>query len=151
MTREEKIAKIYEVIARKDLSFGCKIVSQVYENNMIITEIFDEGWDIQNYKDWDNWYLRYLSYSGSVNVRDVLFVIWHPVMIWDVLDWIEKNTEFWLWTWYDWPQVSDHMWQIAIYCGKSFWWWLWKNMRQPIENQSDECIDYIYNLITNNG
>jgi hypothetical protein len=47
------------------------------------------------------------------------------VMIWDVLDWIEK------WNFFD---------KIVILQ-------LWKEKRKPIEKQSEECIEYFYNLI----
>ena len=62
----------------------------------------------------------------------------NKVMIWDVLDFIEKNdlnnirfdnkTGIVLNTYDD---ILDE----------------WQEKRKPIEEQSDDCIDYIYNLI----
>lgn len=53
--------------------------------------------------------------------------IWHPVMIWrcDLL--IEK-----------WPDYFDE-WILILD--------LWEDKDKPIENQSERCIDHIYNLI----
>ena len=57
-------------------------------------------------------------------------IIWHDVMIWDVLDWKLKNwkNEFLTWIFHD-----------TAY--------LWHFLRLPIEKQSEQCIDYVYNLI----
>jgi len=51
-----------------------------------------------------------------------------PVMIWDVLDWIEKQDN---WEYIDNVEVIN----------------IWKNKKLSIEEQSDECIKYIYNLL----
>ena len=55
-------------------------------------------------------------------------------MIWDVfdrLDWYEKDIiNFWL---------SDNEMEILVL------WNMWKN--KPIDDQSDECIDFIYSLL----
>jgi len=62
----------------------------------------------------------------------------HPVMIWDVLDWIDVNIS----AIYDSHWGRDKHWEAVtdlIY--------LWKTKRATIEEQSDECIDYIFNLI----
>lgn len=133
MSRQDKIDKIYEVVARKDLSFGCEIFSQAYNKNMIITEVFDECWDVI-YKEWDNCFLRYLWYTGSVNVRDAVFVIWHPAMMGDVLDWVRSED----------IKIPD---EDIFYIPENRLLRLRTKRREPIENQSDECIEYIYNLI----
>lgn len=71
-----------------------------------------------------------------------------PVMIWDVIDWIEKNSEsykpiigekfFMTWVW------KKKKIKILSECCLFFW----KEKRKPIEEQSDECIEFVYNLIS---
>lgn len=120
--------------------------------------------------------------------------LWHlikenPVMIWDVLDYIEKNIwhsnpcplcwnndiqienfDNWLsWMqsefswWYCWKDDCDwssnnrvyndlnwDAWDVK-YCSIMDLVWInenfWKEKRKPLEEQTDECIDYIYNLV----
>ena len=54
------------------------------------------------------------------------------VMIWDVLDYIEKNIKL--------NQIKIH--NIKVDNDN-----LWKEKRKPIEEQSDDCINYIFDLI----
>ena len=71
-----------------------------------------------------------------------IFVDWtqerwyYPVMIWDVLDraynWL--NTQF----------ARTELYKRLIYKSVDT---CWKNMRRPIQYQSDECIRYIYSLL----
>jgi len=57
---------------------------------------------------------------------------WHsPVMIWDVLDWMQPK--YWIWI----PDLENR----SEVCMKR------EHKRKPIEEQSEECIDFIYNLI----
>ena len=111
MTKEQMIDKIYEVIADKTLSFGCLCI--VDSMNPIKYRMC--RWDERP-------------------KTEILKIIWHPVMIWDVLDWIESwksNSlqEF----------ISDNItWVIQ----------LWKEKRKPIEEQELSCISYIYSLIS---
>lgn len=71
---------------------------------------------------------------------------YHPVMIWDVLDWIKTNLKEK--TYY----TTIEYWEKQKY----FRQWLCARMavskdlrtqpRLPIEDQSEECISFIYNL-----
>ena len=61
----------------------------------------------------------------------------NPVMIWDVLDWIEKNIKE--------ENINDQWWKdtavnhlLNIYNSK----------RKPIEDQSELCIKFIYELVS---
>ena len=56
--------------------------------------------------------------------RRWLFVYWHPVMIWDVLK---------RWNW-----------QTTV---MTLTQWVRRYLDKPIDDQSDECIDYIVSLI----
>ena len=50
-----------------------------------------------------------------------------PVMIWDVLDYISKKT------------FREFLYNYLIEN--------WKEKRKPIEEQSSDCIDYVFNLL----
>ena len=56
---------------------------------------------------------------------------WH---IGDVLDWYDKNNPAHLW-WWNWEINGE----IIVR--------MWYKLRHPIEEQSDECIEFVYNLI----
>ena len=123
-------------------------------------------------------------------VEKYFTIIWHPVMIGDVLDWIKKNIETtygtcpecWWEVWYDEWQEASHSgtwslwdWPPSYYCINSKWdhkvdsfvnptwprepirtllwedyWeitpWIYKReeTRKPIDEQSEECIKFIY-------
>lgn len=121
MTKEEKIKKIYEIVADKELSFWCR-VKRVNENLII-----SKG----NCRD----YCVYDTKEHAQRIYDTVWlknrIIWHPVMIWDVLDW--------LWTWWDNRLYNAvNIWNITD---------CWNHKREPIECQSDECISFIFSLI----
>lgn len=121
--KQDMLDKIYEVIADKTLSCWCNILLPNHHNKWpyvyINEEHFFNGYVILNNKE------------QIVNIDEWdITVMWHPVMIGDVLDWIENrdNTH---------DNISD-WYAVTKY---------WKNKRHPIENQSDECIEYIFNLL----
>lgn len=142
MNKETKIVKIYEKIADKTLSFWCKVKShhnrkskEWYTNDIFISNSLKNYYYHSCPIDWEYiWKPRYKS--------DSIEIIWHPVMIWDVLDWIDKNIKH---TEFDIASFIDIKWRISIYKVN-----LLRNRidyRKPIEDQSEECIDFIYNLI----
>ena len=69
---------------------------------------------------------------------------WHSnwdikcVMIWDVLDWIEETRFYWIsdWTYED--NITLETYTILM---------LWSKFRKPLEEQSDDTIDYLYSLL----
>lgn len=148
MTRDEKIKRIYEVISDKTLSFWCIIKShhnrkpKTWSWLQYTNDIFVSKW-LKNYYYWscpvDDEYIWKPRYKS-----DSIEIIWHPVMIWDLLDWAEKkskeNKEFL-------TKFTDKNCYIC-------WIWIelhnmftnWEYTREPIEKQSDKCIDYIYSL-----
>jgi len=64
------------------------------------------------------------AYNDIVYQKDEYKIIWHPVHIGDVIDyWDFEGTEYALLK-------------------------KWQNKRLPIDDQSDECIDFVYSLIT---
>ena len=68
----------------------------------------------------------------------VVEIIGHPVMIGDVLDYIEP---YWKGYAQDVRFDRERKRKIDIALLQ------WDKKREPIEKQSDECIDYIYSLI----
>ena len=128
MNKKQMIDKIYEVIADKEFIFGCKVKYEYHWLN----KIWDWWWDL-NTTEWI-WYCNWHWYheeSGDMcgnkykHTYKLEKIIWHPVMIWDVLDmeWIDDN------------DIIEYIMDLFI------------EKRKPIEEQSEECIKFIYNLI----
>jgi len=70
--------------------------------------------------------------------------LWFDILfIWDVLDWLVQwqvkriSTEwvFIIWDWYAKPYIDKVLWE-------------WEYLRKPIEEQSDDCVRYIYKLVS---
>lgn len=137
MTKEEKIEAIYAEIANKELTLGCKLQTELWRTVSIVEETTDELWyivvspeslygdnDVGAFYCWIR--VRWLE---AIEPIDIAEIIWHPVMLWTIFERYSSskwfiNSQFILalvdkWTWYD----------------------------KSIEDQSDECIDYVYNLI----
>lgn len=132
MPREQKLTAIYKEIANKKVSFGCRYMHDGY-----IYTVDDSNYRL--HKEWNNYCLyigticncpieiveKYNEYKNYWVVE----IIWHPVMIGSIFERYSSsrwfiNSQFIMsliekWTWYD----------------------------RPIEEQSDECIDYVYSLI----
>ena len=135
-SREKKIETIQRVIGNKELSFGCKVTMQDNDYDYHSCRIVGKH--------------RWLDYVFTTDIG----IVWeadtiegHPVMIWDVLDWIDKNC-WWLcrnidvedFAWSYW--ANDELGRIL-----NNWYRLRTDLRKPIEDQSDGCISYVYSLI----
>ena len=159
MTREEKIEEIYEVIADKTLSFGCRLVMfdivwRTIDYTMDIVYMWDEELFIDTscswWKCWNDVKIHKIKWDHITVLESICWdrddywasadylkskykTIGHPVMIGDVLDWYcnvyYSNTY--------WPKEYKDI---------DLCWW---EKRKPIEEQSDECINFIHSLITN--
>ena len=142
-SKQKKLEFIYEKIANKDLTFGCKLLSKKEISWWSITFvkwsdfIFIKSRNDENilYKDKDFWWHLYLTDTEF----EYLKVIWHPVMIGDVMEYFNEqlnqtlNKTWWVWKYY---WVNERI--IILWFGR---------MRKPIEEQNDACIDYIYDLL----
>lgn len=123
MTKEEKIAVIYKEIANKELTFWCKVMN-MDEEGVIIDTTPHPDW-VAVY--WEGWWIT------RENFKDDVTIVGHPVLLADVLNFIDEQ--------------HQTMWMGMLkYEEALFHFWLSK--REPIENQSDDCIDYVYNLIS---
>ena len=89
------------------------------------------------------WEYDYCPYESKL--EDYVEIIWHPVMIGDVYQWLfdnkmESNVVY--------VKNPIRWWKVEQYSSnKEFIFWRRENRRKPIENQSEECITFIYNLI----
>ncbi len=125
MTKQEMIDKIYEVVADKTLSFWLKYSITVNLNwEHTWEEIRILLWEEDEHFDLDNCDHIVVWFNTSKEQAWVWDIIWHPVMIWDILDWIKNN-----------PRPALQIFKF------------WELTRKPIEDQSEECIEFIYNLI----
>lgn len=123
MTKEEKLKAIYEKVANKELTFWCKVMNLDEEGVIIDTTLHPEWVAVY----WEGWWIT------RENFKDDVVIVGHPVLLVDVLNFIDEQ-----------PQP---MWMGMLkYEEALFHFWLSK--REPIENQSDDCIDYVYNLIS---
>lgn len=167
MNRKQKINAIYEKIANKELSFWCRVLIETTwlchscsgwydeEYTGIVYEHCTWLWDtrtvnVSEYQIWDlitywvfayhdsleesddvdmelysscDWSCGYGDTNGEAKDSTYLHkIIWHPVMIGTVLSWY--------WTSNAQELINN-----------------WNYYDKPIEEQSDECIDYVYSLI----
>ena len=114
MTREEKLNAIYKEIADKELSSWCVIILNTQDALG------------RNY--------RYTISRGNERPEDeIKAIIWHPVMFWDVFEFLEKLAEDYD---YEWRQQEFD--NLNLFREKK---------RKPIDEQSDECIRYVYSLL----
>ena len=127
ITQDQMVEAIYKEIANKELSEWCRIKWNINTWNIqyIKKSICEpaEFWWTQNLEEYA-W--RIYMYSGSTSktiwINDIKKIEWHPVMIGDVLN------KLW------WENI------IEIYNR-------WYELLKPIEDQSKECKEYIYNKI----
>ena len=155
-TKQEKIDAIYEKIANKDLSFGCRIMLKnqeivmenqpveygTLENYEVVWSIIGRYWTL--YWWWITMEIEKIYFNDSFYSEEEvsdgfkeefsfdedneekdwnLEIIGHPVMLGDVMEYFYGSVRF------------------------SEWWKCWRKLTKPIEDQSDDCIDFIYNLI----
>ena len=185
MNRQQKIDTIYEKIANKDLSFGCRIMLKnqeivmenqpveygTLENYEVVWSIIGRYWTL--YWWWITMEIEKIYFNDSFYSEEEvsdgfkeefsfdedneekdwnLEIIGHPVMIGDVMDFFEEHSETDEGTVTQWDGVKT----IKMWCTKEKkieilnynLFLVWKKKRNPIEEQSNECIDFIYNLIS---
>lgn len=113
-------------------------------NNLTYSEIFDftdfSEDDISCYED--------SLYSTNIEGYKHAEIIGHPVMIGDVMDYFENIAldKIYDYIWVKKEEIPDLILQKTKDARMKIFP-LWKQKRKPIEEQSDDCIDFIYNLI----
>lgn len=135
MNRQQKIDAINDVIARKDLNFGCKTFHKVDWKRSFKARIITDKIE----KDYGTFYRVKLDSENSVTwlQEKEMEIIGHPVMLGDVIDYI--NEDIYPGAGYD--HVFYHSWESVVDVVN-----LWEEKRKPIEDQPDDCIDYVYKL-----
>lgn len=139
ISKETMLEKIYKEIARKDLSFGCKI-RNIHSYYKIIEDVpsivirrntkyfWNDLLDISTSKEISHW-VRFDE------------IIWHPVMIGDVLNRVANNIKRNLFT------NLDNANRFKVWYFEKIIREFWLNIDKPIEEQDIECIKYVYDLL----
>ena len=117
MTREEKIQAIYEAMANKKRTFGCRCRRNDGEDVIFIRQ--NETWSYLSIRE---------NEEFTVSLWYAPEIIWHPVMIWDVLSYCSSYIS-------DWDDSVDSQIDLLSY---------WGDYRLPIEDQPEECIDFVH-------
>ena len=130
MKKQKMIEAIYDKIADKTLSEWCNII-----NNRIKSKKKSKIVRIK-----DEW-VSFISYDSHSIYKEKLIwfneyhkIIWHPVMLWDVLDYITE-------------EFSINMYPDPDYVNELLT--LYEHKRKSIDEQSKECIIYVFDLINN--
>ena len=118
LERAEKLEAIYKEMANKELTPWCCV-------------------EVKAQNEYGDFTYR-LSRWDERPTSEIKEIIGHPVMIGDVIDWIEPYWELFAQS----LNLSNER-QRKI----KFVLVQWHKKREPIEMQSDECIDYVYSLI----
>lgn len=147
MNKIEKIDRIYEVVANKELSFGCK-VKYFYINNG--NPDGEEEFLYMGYWEGMNGRHKHHFLSLEDNIKSVIDlwdlnknweIIGHSVMIGDILKYIDEHHNWINKGYWKSRDMEKHNFMIcAIYM------FMWK-YTEPIEKQKEDTIDYIYNLL----
>lgn len=174
LTREEKIQAIYEKVADKALDFWCKtnlwiIVWKFHLNNDLFFalkvdyntsyyEYIDDNILNAKHQNYIKVWIKYYKYINSSEVLpiepsqlennkpisftiypDNFKIIWHPVMFGNMVNYFEINN-IQLYNEY-FHNIVHFEWVLEEFTK------LWKEKRKPIEEQSDECINFIHSLL----
>lgn len=158
-TKLEMINAIYKKIADKRLDLWCKIERKRYRTVDWIHWKEPREWIIwlsikSVTPDWSyNWQALWVFWSDSwtyactefsIDILNSKFddgefiykIVWRPVMIGDVLDYIRQDA----WDTHLQKRYEDIQ-KLQFKVLQSF------SPREPIDNQSDNCIKFIYSLL----
>ena len=135
MTKVEKIKAIYKEIANKDKTIWCKYLVYANDEPEKIIEAIEE---------WINFTLCFENNDYAViptekdyfKYYSIKEIIWHPVMIGDVLNWIDNK----MW-------ISNQEYEGFVINEVNMATLLWGEYLKPIDKQADRCVDFIYSLI----
>lgn len=138
-TKQEMLDRVMEEIADKTLSFWCKVLMHphIKKETIFLSRESDEDSCM-----WAEYYhfheIRkespYLSHPVTYREFDTSFpeytIIWHPIMLTDILNYVDKNLS--------WPFRGDYA--LAL-CDLRI------DKKQPIEKQSTKLIEKVYSLL----
>ena len=130
MTKEEMLNAIYDEMADETLSDGCTVRT----SDWIIRTIWTAS--ASTTRNWDTIYFGWCWCCEEYDEVWRYTTIWHPVLIGGVIEYIDS-----LETWLD--GKDKVQWRQNV-----FWLLLlWKNRRLDLTEQSDDCIEFVHNLI----
>ena len=156
MDQQEKIYKIYKIISNKDLKPWCDIILKLYPQRYPMRfQVKQIEWRrngvIPTKVNLFNFPTIVTTSKNDFYIQDdpiakwEWFIHWNPVMIWDVLNYIENVDGETL------NKYRKDRWLISVNYIKENTILdiitLWKNKVKPIEYQEINCIEYVYNLI----
>ena len=121
MTREEKIAAIYKEMANKELTPWCCV-------------------EVKAQNEYGDFTYRLCRWDERPTT-EIKEIIGHPVMIGDVFDYTKETKIVMFWSDVSWANYI-RSWEECINIFN-----LWEHKRKSIDDQSQECIDYVYSLI----
>ena len=142
MDRARKITAIYKEMAKKDRTFGCVYI--IKDGDWYEYEVRETEWECVKLTYWDEYQVEY--WDDYTRTNYLVSIIWHPVMIGNVIEYIR----IWCEVFIEWQPIED---------STVFWRWRdyktllnnlifnWYRADLPIDDQTDECIDYVYSLI----
>ena len=135
MTREEKLEAIYKEMANKEVSFGCRY--KFIKKYQYCDWAWFEPWDMitlckRDAKYEDSFLTTFFRDIALIkkDVYDYVEIIWHPVMIGSIFERYSAGKWF----------INS---QFIIELAEK-----WVGYDKSIDEQSDECIDYVYSLIS---
>lgn len=159
--KETMLEVIQDKIWDKTLSEWCKvdIWCNVPYYVYIITTLQTNRYSYDQHTERKyKWIQECIEYKWNfevdrIPILEIKKIIWHDVYIWDVLDYFEKkffrfitaeeeyqetwNVSNWLRYWLKKEEMNSILSLM----------WKWEHKRKPITEQSDSCIEYIFNLI----
>lgn len=143
MNREEKIQAIYNGIANKEVSFWC--IAKHTTKWWIICDVVM----IWQMVDWEKYFVVQdtLDYDVEwVYENDwVIKIIWHPVMIGDVIAYLRKC----FYKFVEWHPVGINGEVDRYFNNIKDLLIKWYDTRLSIDKQDDECVGFVYSLIKN--
>lgn len=122
----QKLEKIYSVMADKTLSFWC--IVQWYKTYGRL------ACDTRFVEDCEEWVFVHNDWElgGAVKGTSDFSIIGHPVMYWNTVKYIEET------------QDNDiEYFNVVLYHLRT----KWKDKTKPIDNQPQETIDFVESLI----
>ncbi len=137
ISKEEMLKTIYDRVSDKSITFGCYIQKKDKRGQKDINRVLTDkiyNWCIQTLIDEHLFTKVIIDYSKKYKV------IWHPVMIWDIIQWVYEQNDYSAEKLFSHKDKNDSLLEEIVGTRD--------NSRKSIEDQPSECIEFIYSLIT---
>lgn len=139
MDKQQMLERIYDVIADKTPNFWCLYKTKTRDVHPLLYREYNLK------KNRDEVFLFSRIRGKYCLPTNDCKEIWHPVMIGDVYQWLfdnrmECNVVY--------AKNPIRWWKVEPYSNnKEFIFHRRENRRKPIDDQSDECIKFVYDLL----